>query len=277
MLNQLFHSPILIWLSGGLAGIDGQLTQAFNSLAGRSRLFDSVVSLPLHNDFVKAAIIGSCFFAVWYGQSTLAETQRVRKLLLTTLVAAILVIAISKTISHAVFLPRPFILSQRVYQLDDDRLVENRRISYRVPLDRANQEMYRDLLTGRVQTDDFGTFPSDHAGLFVAISLGIWLASRLIGSIALAWTCLTIFGSKLITGQHTPLDIVAGAALAIVVLSVCQYLAQRWFRGLLERASLWTLKHGALSSALLFAVIFEVSSTFIHLRTILEALEKYVR
>src|SRR5437016_7327430 len=48
--------------------------------------------------------------------------------------------------------------------------------------------LFRSLVNGDVETNDLGSFPSDHAGFFIAISLGIWLASRRLGLIALGWT-----------------------------------------------------------------------------------------
>src|SRR5437016_13857490 len=87
--------------------------------------------------------------------------------------------------------------------------------------------LFRSLLSGDVQTNDLGSFPSDHAGFFIAISLGIWLASRRLGWIALGWTVSVILMGKMISGQHTPLDIAAGAAVAVAEVSIIQF-AARW-------------------------------------------------
>ena len=65
------------------------------------------------------------------------------------------------------------------------------------------------------------------AGFFIAISLGIWLASRRLGLVALGWTVLVILSGKIITGQHTPLDVAAGAAVAVSELLILQALARR--------------------------------------------------
>src|SRR5437016_6890703 len=114
--------------------------------------------------------------------------------------------------------------------------------------------LFRSLVNGDVETNDLGSFPSDHAGFFIAISLGIWLASRRLGWIALGWTVLVILTGKMISGQHTPLDIAAGAAVAIAEVSIIQFAARRQLNRLLDKASGWTLRYSALSSALVFAV-----------------------
>src|SRR5712691_2325061 len=180
-----------------------------NGMAGRSWFFDSIVGLTQGNDLIKAGLIGCCFFAAWYSGKTLEDTRARRKILLTTLIAAVCVLATTKALSHTIFLPRPAIESQKIYHLSGDNLVELKRSAVRVPLDEASQKDHRDLLNGDVQTNDLGSFPSDHASFFLAISLGIFLVSRRIGLIALGWTVFVILTGKMIMGAHAPVDIAA--------------------------------------------------------------------
>lgn len=246
-----------------------QLLLGINSVAGRSWLFDNLVSFLLENDLAKAGVIGCCFLAAWYGGKGEATTAR-RKILLTTLIAAVCVITTTKVISKTVFLPRPEVQSRKIFRLDGDQLVEMKRTNVRIPLDDASQKDYRALLSGDVETNDLGSFPSDHAGFFLVISLGIWLASRRLGWLALGWTVFVILAAKMISAQHTPLDIAAGALVAVVELAVFRYaFARKWFDGMLERLSQLTLRHSAFSSALIFAVAFEMSSTLVHVREFL--------
>jgi Kef-type K+ transport system membrane component KefB len=79
-----------------------------------------------------------------------------------------------------------------------------------------------------------------------------------------------ILAAKMISAQHTPLDILAGATVAVVELAILRYLAgDRWLDRLLERVSQLTMRHSALSSAFVFAVAFEMSSTLVHVRELL--------
>jgi hypothetical protein len=154
-----------------------------------------------------------------------------------------------------------------------------KRMPVRIPLDDTSQKDYRALLSGDVETNDLGSFPSDHAGFFLAISLGIWLASRRLGWLALGWTCFVILAGKLIGAHHTPLDIMAGAAVAVAELAVIQYIARKRFSGWLDKLSGLTLRYSALSSAIIFVVAFEVSSTMVHIRAflgLLAAMRKHV-
>ena len=256
-------------VAGRLTDWNDHLLLRINSLAGRSWLFDSIVAFFQDNDLAKAGVIGCCFLAAWYGAKSKDGTNARRKILIATLIAAVFVITTTKVLSHTIFLPRPEIQSQKIYRLEGEQLVEMKRMPVRIPLDDTSQKDYRALLNGDVETNDLGSFPSDHAGFFIAISLGIWLASRRLGWLALGWTVFVILAGKMIGAQHTPLDIAAGAAVAIGELAIIQYVVRKRFSGWLDKLSGLTLRYSALSSALIFLVAFEVSSTMIHIRAFL--------
>ncbi|HKP47824.1 MAG TPA: phosphatase PAP2 family protein, partial [Pyrinomonadaceae bacterium] len=256
-------------LTARLTNLNEQLLHGINGMAGRSWLFDSLVSLTQENDLVKAALIGCCFFAAWYSGKTIEETRERRKVLLLTLVVAMCVITTTKVLSHAIFLPRPAIETQKIYHLEGDQLVEMKRANVRVPLDDESQKDHRELVSGDVQTNDLGSFPSDHAGFFIALSLGIFFASRRIGLVALGWTVFVILAGKLITAAHAPVDVAAGAFVAITEFSVLRMAARTRLGWVLDKLSLLTFKYAALSSAILFAIVFEISSTLFHIRAML--------
>jgi membrane-associated phospholipid phosphatase len=269
LIDSVALSALFAELTGQLTNLNDQILRGVNGMAGRSWFFDSLVGLSQENDLVKAGIIGCCFFAAWYSGKTINETRARRKILLTTLIAAVCVLGTTKALSHTIFLPRPAIESQKIYHLSGDSLVEMKRSNVRIPLDETSQKDHRELLNGDVQTNDLGSFPSDHAGFFLVISLGIWLVSRRIGLVAIGWTIFVILAGKLIQGAHAPIDIVAGGAVAITELSILRFAAQSRLGQILDRITLWSIKYGALSSAILFAVVFEISSTLIHVRQFL--------
>ena len=70
----------------------------------------------------------------------------------------------------------------------------------------------------------------------------------------------------MITGQHTPLDVGAGAAIAATELLILQFVARQRLGYLLDGVTGWTLRYRALSSAAVFALAFEMTSTMIHVR-----------
>ena len=272
MIYSIALSALFAELTARLTNLNDQMLAGMNGIAGRSWFFDSIVGLTQGNDLIKAGLIGCCFFAAWYSGKTLEDTRARRKVLLMTLVAAVCVLATTKVLSHTIFLPRPAIESQKIYHLSDDNLVAMKRTNVRVPLDEESQKDHRDLVNGDVKTNDLGSFPSDHAGFFLAISLGIFLASRRIGLVAVGWTVFVILAGKMIQAEHSPLDVAAGAAVAITELSVLRMAAQTRLGSILDGVSLWTFKYSALSAALLFAIVFEISSTLFHIRELLALL-----
>ena len=279
MIHAIVFSTLLMSFASRLTDLNNQLSLLINSVAGRSWLFDNVVAFFLDNDLAKAGVIGCCFLAAWYGGKTTEGTNARRKILITTLIASVFVIGTTKLLSHTIFLPRPDIQTQKIFRLEGDQLVEMKRMPTRIPLDEASQKDYRALLSGDVQTNDLGSFPSDHAGFFITIALGIWLASRRLGLVALGWTVFVILAAKMISGQHTPIDIAAGGAVALIELSIIQYAAQQRFGRLLDKLPPLTLRYSALSSAIIFAVMFEVSSTLTHVRAffgLLAAVRRHV-
>jgi hypothetical protein len=270
VIYSIAFSALFAELTARLTSLNDQILAGMNGMAGRSWFFDSIVGLTQGNDLIKAGLIGCCFFAAWYSGKTLEVTRARRKVLLVTLLAAVCVLTTTKVLSKKIFLPRPIIESQKIYHLsDDDNLVEMKRTNVRVPLDEESQKDHRDLVNGDVNSNDLGSFPSDHAGFFLAISLGIFLASRRIGAVALGWTVFVILAGKMITASHAPIDIAAGAAVAISELSVLRLAARTRLGSLFDKLSLLTFKYSALSAALLFAIVFEISSTLYHVRAFL--------
>lgn len=269
----VFFLSILMPVNGaveGLTAISNALYELCNGLAGRSWLFDNLVALAQTNQLVKAALLGGCFLAAWHGDRDDAAVHRRRRILLVTLMACVFVMATTKAISTRVLLPRPFVQSQKVFHLEGNRLVENTPLPYRVPLDDGNKVRYQNLLNGQVESNDLGAFPSDHAGLYVTLALGILMASPALGWLALAWTVVVLLGSRVITGQHSPLDVMAGAAIGTAILLLFQHVFEKWGRRGMQPVVNWTLEHQAMATAMLFIVVFEATNTMQDVQPLLD-------
>jgi membrane-associated phospholipid phosphatase len=191
---------------------------ALNGLAGRSWLFDTLISLPLDNNLVKAGPIGACFVYAWWSGADEGETRRRRATLLVTVASLLFVMASTKTLADHVFQPRPFVHAQQAWHLEGGKLVETGKLAYRQPLGGEVRKRTDRLRRGEIDDNDLGSFPSDHAGFFFALSLGIFLASRRAGTVALAWTVAAILLPRIVTGMHSPLDILVGAGIGAAVL-----------------------------------------------------------
>ena len=241
---------------------------ALNDMAGQSFVFDKLLGLGLSSNLVKAGVIGACFMFAWLTGDDAVEIAARRKILLITLVSSVFVLTVTKPMSKAVFLPRPFVLSERSFHLEGDQLVETPRIDYNVPFDEDSQKTFRELKHGQIAENDLGTFPSDHAGFFITIAFGIFLAYRRAGLLAVLWTIFVPIGAKLILGQHFPMDILASVGIGALILFALQTILGRWGNRVLDPVADWTLKNSALSAALLFIVLFEATSTLDDVRQI---------
>ena len=239
---------------------------ALNGLTGRSWLLDTLIALPLDNNLVKAGPIGACLLYAWWSGPDEAETRRRRSILIVTMASLLVVMATTKTLAHQFFLPRPFVHAQQAWHLEEGRLVETPRLAYREPLNGQVRKRYEALKRGDVESNDLISFPSDHAGFFFALALGLFLASRRAGAVALGWTAIAILIPRIVTGMHSPLDIAVGAGIGAAVLLAALLVTRRAARWALEPLAGWTLRHEALAAALLFFVAFESTNVLTNVR-----------
>jgi membrane-associated phospholipid phosphatase len=249
-----------------LVALSDAIFTALNSLTGRSWLFDTIVALPIDNNLVKAGPIGACFVYAWWSGRDAEQTVKRRASLLVTIASLLFVMGATKTLSHEVFLPRPFVQSQPAWHLEEGKLVESPRLAYRAPISGSTHDRNEAMKRGEIEQNDLVSFPSDHAGFFVALSLGIFFASRRAGVVALVWTLVAILLSRIATGMHSPLDIAAGAAIGAGIVTAIQFAARHGGRWALAPIAAWTMRHEALAAALLFFVAVEWTSVLANLR-----------
>jgi hypothetical protein len=247
-------------------------------LAGRSALLDFLVALPMRNDLIKAAIVCGSFVAAWHAARTPRQAVRQRSMLLMALLAALVSLGISTTLSSRFVPPRPYIFEQQVYRLDGQALIAQSKHTLRLPQDGGSRQRLARLAALDIPPNDFGTYPSDHASLFVPLAMGVWLVSRRIGMLAVVWTLLAIFYPKLHLGLHSPRDLACGVLLGMgvlgIVMGVCG-LIRPLKRGL-RRLSLASERYAALSAGLLFIAMYEICSKFEHLEALLSSAKGFL-
>ena len=244
-----------------LTGISDSLYALINGLSGRSWLFDTLVALPMGNPLIKAAPVAACFGFAWYTTGDDDAVRKRRGTLMVTLLTLLAVVAVTRPLSNSIFIPRPFIQSQSIFELEKGELIEAPKRTHQVPLEGEYRDRYAAVTRGDVVPNDLGSFPSDHAGFYFALALGIFLAHRRAGTVALAWTLIVILFSRIATGMHSPIDIAAGAGIGAFLLVTLQFLFRRWGGRPLGLLAAWTLRYPGLSAGLLFLTLFEVAST----------------
>lgn len=238
------------------------LFEVLNGLSGKSVLFDQIFAAVATNDLLKAGMIGACLIAAWSAGKTVVDSARIRRRLLLVLVAAACTVATTKVLGKWIAYPRPFVLSQeQVYRFQDGQLTAYDRTPYRAALASDSQKRLTEMRTGFIDGNDWESFPSDHAGFFGCLALGLLWAYPPAGWVALGWTLLVILPGKLVRGLHRPADIFAGLALAVAILLVWQQLDRL---KLLDRFGQLTVRWNAVATGLFFAAAMEVACTLEH-------------
>lgn len=120
----------------------------------------------------------------------------------------------------------------------------------------------------------WSSFPSDHAMLWVAISLGIFFIWRGIGTLALLYTVLFICLPRAYLGFHYPTDLLAGAAIGVAITYVMTRDAVRRYTA--APALRWTMRFPGQASMLAFLVCFELVTQFDDLLRLMHSVIKAV-
>jgi membrane-associated phospholipid phosphatase len=107
---------------------------------------------------------------------------------------------------------------------------------------------------------DWSSFPSDHAMLWVAIAMGIFLVWRLVGVLALLYAALFICLPRAYLGFHYPTDLLAGAAIGVAITWIMTRDAVR--QRTAEPVLRWTMRYPGPASMLAFLVCFELVTQF---------------
>ena len=257
------------------SGIDQAVFLAANQIVGRSWAVDSLFAMALESPVVKAGPLGALFLFAWFRLRGTKPVEVRRRVLAVTLLAVFLVAPVTKIFSEGRMEPRPVVLTHPGYGLRGGALVESPRLDVRFLQTGELAGRAEALRQGRVTSNDFDAFPSDHAAIYVAMALGIFLACRLAGSLALLWTAFVVLGLRVAVGMHWLSDILVGAAAGVVLLLALQFVAARFSRRLDPVLLRWSQRWQGATAAILFLLLIEAAGpmkTFERLRDLVSGL-----
>lgn len=164
-------------------------------VSGAWPLLDRLVSFIANNDLFKGFIAMSVVWWLWLRQepTTNREDNRdVREHLIATLIACLVALALARVLAQTLpFRPRPFSLS-----VFDGSFA----------LSRAYAGF-----------DEWSSFPSDHATLFIALAVGVWCAHARAGLLLLIYVTVMILLPRVYLGMHYPTDILVGGAIGALI------------------------------------------------------------
>lgn len=241
------------------SGIDQAVFLAANQIVARSWALDSLMALALESPVVKAGPLGALFLFAWYRLRGTKPVEVRRRALAVTLLAVFLVAPVTKVFSEGAMEPRPVVLAQPGYGLRDGQLVESPRLEVRLLQTGELAGRAEALRQGRVTSNDFDAFPSDHAAIYVALALGIFLACRLAGTLALLWTAFVVLGLRVAVGMHWLSDILVGAAAGAALLLALQFVGSRFSKRLDPMLLRWSQRGQGATAAILFLLLIEAA------------------
>jgi undecaprenyl-diphosphatase len=116
---------------------------------------------------------------------------------------------------------------------------------------------------------DWSSFPSDTSALAFALATAVFLRSRKLGWLCLAWALLVATFPRIYAGYHYPSDVLAGALIGIVsTLLVAAWMPASVIDGL----ETFRRRHEPLYQAAVFIVLYLTATMFIDVRQTLEAI-----
>lgn len=122
--------------------------------------------------------------------------------------------------------------------------------------------------------DGWSSFPSDHAVLYFAVSVGILVASRRLGWLAIFYTLVFIGLPRVYVGYHYPSDIIGGCLIGGgLILCSIYFLSNSLIS---NRISSWGEANPGAFYALFFLVTLEIATLFDQSRDIVETLYKFL-
>lgn len=241
------------------SGIDQAVFLAANQIVARSWALDSLMALALESPVVKAGPLGALFLFAWFRLSGAKPLEVRRRVLAVTLLAVFLIAPVTKIFSEGAMEPRPVVLAHPGYALRGGHLLESPGLEVRLLQTGELAGRAEALRQGRPTSNDFDAFPSDHAAIYVALALGIFMACRLAGVLALLWTAFVVLGLRIAVGMHWLSDILVGAAAGAALLLALQFVAARLARRLDPLLLRWSQRWQGATAAILFLLLIEAA------------------
>ncbi|HKT29000.1 phosphatase PAP2 family protein [Dyella sp.] len=219
---------------------DLAILRFINHVVPRSHMLDYVAFGIEKFYFTRGLGMICLLWWLWFRNGSTA--RRDREIVVATTVATVLALALGRLLAH--YLPfrlRPMVDPALMMNFPSDPG------ACKVPVLRT-----------------WSSFPSDHAMMWCAVATGIYLASRRLGILAYIYAFFFICLPRVYLGMHYPTDILAGAALGIVI---CLLLNHPVIRTRLAVPALdWSVKYQGVFYAAVFLLSFELASQFDELR-----------
>lgn len=221
--------------------VDRALVLYANQLAGRDVVLDKLIYDVADSALLKGGVFLAAYWWIWFEADESGVHGQRRNLVVALLSAAVVAVA-----SRLLQVCLPFHL----------RPLHTLGLGLRLPFGVDPRTL-----------NDFSSFPSDHAVLFFALSVPLWMRSRWLGAAAAVWTLLVICLPRLYLGYHWTSDVIAGAVIGVALMLVlCRVIGAT---GLPDRVVRFSATHPPAFYAVAWLLTLELAVLFGDLRAFL--------
>lgn len=242
------------WPQGWYNPFDAGIMRYVNRFADRSMWLNQAALTIEGRKVTKGGPIVLLFWIAFFQRSSdPQETLHRRRTIAATVPTALFGVVLARVLAHVLpFRERPLRTAALHFELPHA-------VHHALP----TQVLY-----------GWSSFPSDHAVLFVTLGVGLLLASRLLGSLALLYICAVILPVRIFLGLHWPTDLLAGAALGVALAFTVTIAA---YRDAVWRFALrcWQNFPG-LSAGFIFYLSYEIIDMFEFPLTLAKGLMKHL-
>lgn len=220
----------------------------FNQFAQHSNMLDKMMYFLSDSFLLKGGLIMFIFWWLWFKEEDTFTINRKR--IIFTLIGCVLSMAFARILAIASPMRlRPF---------------HEAGLNFVVPYGVAPADM-----------EGWSSFPSDHAALFFALSVGLYFVSKRVGIAAIIYTVLVISIPRIYIGYHYPTDLISGAIIGVLFAVVSNVYLIKWTR--LVSISNWLYSKPSLFYPLFFLFSYQVAVMFYDCREVLSICFKLVR
>jgi undecaprenyl-diphosphatase len=213
-----------------------------NQFSQHSQIVDKMFSRLAGNELLKGGILAIIIWWAWF--KTDEDHSHNRKHIILTLISCVFAMALARGLA----LTLPFRLR---------------------PLQQGGLNFLPPYGVEVTDLEAWSSFPSDHAVLFFALSVGLLYVSKKIGIFSLFYTVLFISFPRIYLGLHYPTDIIAGAIIGttIAIISNLCPLKSKW----LQSIENWSYLKPHLFYPLFFLFTYQIADNFEGSRAIISS------
>lgn len=223
---------------------DRSIALFFNQFIGEHPFFDALVFFQSNNNLLKAGLIMLTIWGLWFIQDAQTRERRIR--LSMTILASLLAIAVGR------FLVMMF--PHRMRPINDPSL------GLHIP---EEINMYA--------WDALSSFPSDHAVLFYALSVSLFVVSKRVGIFFMLSSLVLILFPRVYLGYHYATDLIVGA---LVGAAIGYFVTKsRWVYTQVERYFFITEKYQQFFYPFMFLVTYQFCEMFSDIRAFFDIMK----